>query len=78
MRLILLAAVACLSFSHFPTLSRKRRDFRKKIIEHKNAWFDFLYNFFSEIFLILRIIQLAIAINAQQSSGKEFVILLGF
>ena len=41
---ILTPFVALLAPPHFSTLCHKRRDFRKKVTEHKMC-FDFLYNF---------------------------------
>jgi hypothetical protein len=35
MRPIILSLVACLSLTHFPTISHKRHDFRKNAIEHE-------------------------------------------
>ena len=45
MRHIMTSFVAPLAPTYFSTLSHKRRDFGKKIIEHKMG-FDFLYNFY--------------------------------
>jgi hypothetical protein len=37
MRRVILSSVACLTLQHFPTLSHKCRDFRKKVNEHKKC-----------------------------------------
>ena len=41
-------------YCFFHIISKKGHNFRKKNYLTQNACFDFLYNFFSEIFLILR------------------------
>ena len=45
MRRIVLS-VSCPAVPYFSKLSHKRHDFRKKIIEHKNAGFDFVNKFY--------------------------------
>ena len=43
MRRVILSSVVCPALQYFPTLSRKRHEFRK--IKLLNECFDFLYNF---------------------------------
>jgi len=50
----ILSSVACPALQYFSTLPHKRYDFRKKKYLTQNVCFDFLYNFISETFLILR------------------------
>jgi hypothetical protein len=45
LRIILLLSVPSLALLYFSTLSHKRQNFPKKVIEYKNVCFDFLYNF---------------------------------
>ena len=61
----------------FPTLSKKRHDFRKNIIEHKMCVLIFSASW-SETFIILRGIHRDIVINVQRSSYKVPVIFMGF
>jgi hypothetical protein len=44
MRHIILPSVACLALQNISTISHKRHDFRKNVLEHQMC-FDFLYNF---------------------------------
>jgi hypothetical protein len=73
MRRIILSSMACLALSYFSTLSLKRHDFRKKIIEHKICASIFCTNF-SETFLIVRKIQRVSIINLHISSCKYHLI----
>jgi hypothetical protein len=77
MRHIVTSYVAPLAPAGFSTLSHKRRDFRKQVTEHKMC-FNSFYDFFSEIFLILRITKRDIIINVKTCSCKVPVILVGF
>ena len=69
--------VAPLSPLYFFTLSLKRCDFQKKVIEHKMCVF-ICSTTLSKIFLILGRIQRDIFINARTSSYKVPVMLVGF
>jgi len=62
MRCVTLSSVHCPTPPHFPTLSYKRHDFRRKVIEHKTCVL-ILYIYLSATFLILRRIQRDIIIN---------------
>ena len=73
----ILPSAASLVPLYFSTLSHKRHDFLKDGIERKMC-FDFLYNFLSETFFILRKIRRDIATNVKKSSCKVPVILVGF
>jgi hypothetical protein len=45
MRHVMLSSVACPRLQYFPTLSRKRHDFRGKVIENKMCVFIFCTTF---------------------------------
>ena len=66
--IILLSSVACLPVPHFSILSHKRHDFQESVLKHKKCVLIFSTNF-SEIFLILTIIQLDIIINVGHAAG---------
>jgi len=50
----------------------------KKVIEHKNVCFDFLYNFCMKHFFILRRIQQDIITDVHTSSCKVTIIVVRF
>jgi hypothetical protein len=77
MRRIILSSAASLAPPHFSTLSHKRHDFRKKVIECKMCALIFS-TFLSRTFLILRIIQRDNVINVKTSACKVRVILVSF
>jgi hypothetical protein len=67
----LLSSVACPALQYFPTLSHKRQDFRKKVIEHKIRP-DLPYN----LYLILKRNERHMISNVHWSSRKVLVILV--
>ena len=69
MRRIILLSVACLAVLNFFTLSHKRHDFLKKLLNIKCV-FWFCLQLLSEKFLIVRRIQRDIIINLHKSSCK--------
>ena len=77
MRHIVTSLVAHQSPLRFSTLSHKRHDFRKKVIEHKMCVLIFC-TILSKTFLILRRIQRDVVINVKTSSYKVSIILVGF
>jgi hypothetical protein len=66
----LLSFVASLAAPYYCTLSHKRNDFRKKLMEHKMRFLTLSLQLLSKTFLILRRIQRDIDINAKTSSRK--------
>jgi hypothetical protein len=72
---ILLLSVDCLAVPYIFTLSHKRQNFRKKMLN--TLCFDFSAVFFLT-FHILRIIRQDIMINVDMSSFKVSVILVRF
>jgi hypothetical protein len=79
MRHIMLSSVACLAVPYFTTLSHKRHDFRKKVIEHTSKICVLIFSpNLSETFLVLTTIKRDIIINVHRSSGKVPAILVTF
>ena len=77
MRHIVTSIVAPRSPPYFSTLSHKRYDFRKKLLNIKCV-FWFSLQFFSKTFFILRTIQRDIVTNVKTSSWKLSVSLVEF
>jgi hypothetical protein len=78
MRHIILSSVACLALPYFSTLSsHKRHDFREKVTEYKMCVLIFSI-ILCATFLVLRIIQRDIIINAHRSSCKVPFIFVRF
>jgi hypothetical protein len=77
MRRIILPSVACLAVPYFYTLSHKRHDFWKKLLNIKCV-FWFSVQLLSETFLILRRIQRDIIINIHRSLRKVPLLLSDF
>jgi hypothetical protein len=77
MRSIILSSVACLALLYVSTLSHKRHDFRKKLLNIKCVFWFFL-QLLSETFLILRRIQRDIIINVHRSLCKVPLLLSDF
>jgi hypothetical protein len=73
---IILSSVACLALPYFSTLSHKRHNFPKKVMEYKMCVLVFL-QLLSETFLILKI-QRDIIINFHKSSCKVSIMLVRF
>jgi hypothetical protein len=67
--------MVCPALHNFSTLSHKRNDLKKKVIEHKMGVF-ISYENLSETFLILRRTEGKIIINVQWASCKVPVALL--
>jgi hypothetical protein len=76
MHRIILSSVACLALPYFSTLSHKRHDFRKNLLNIECV-FRFSLQLLSEIFLILRRIERDI-INVHRSSCNISVIFVRF
>jgi len=76
MRRITLSTVSCLALPYFPTLSHKRHNFQKKVIEHKMCVLIPYRNF--ETLLILRKIQRDIITYVNMSPCKVVSLLPDF
>ena len=69
--------LACLAVPHNATLSHKVHHIRKEVIKHENVFLCFL-QILSQIFLILKIIQLDIVTNVHTFSCKIPVVIVRF
>jgi hypothetical protein len=78
MRHVLLSSVACLALPYLSTYLIKDRISEKKRLLNKRLYLDYLYNIFSEKFLILRIIELDIIVNVHKFSCQVSVFLARF
>jgi len=74
----ILLSVACPALQYFSTLFHKRHNFRKKKVTEHKMCFDFLCNFVSEIFVILRRTERDMIKNVYWYACKVSVILLRF
>jgi len=72
---IILPPVACPALQYFSTLSHKRHDFHKTVIEHKIRVL-IVPTILSETFLILKRTERNLIINVYRSSCKVHVILI--
>jgi hypothetical protein len=77
MRRIALSSEACMAVPYFSTLSHKRHNILKKVIQHKICVLSFSTTL-SETFFILSIIQRDIIVNVHMPSCKVPVILATF
>jgi hypothetical protein len=77
MRRTILSSLACPALPYFSTLSHKRHDFRKQLLNIKCV-FLFSLQILSETFLILRRIQRDIIINVHRSSCQVPLLLSDF
>jgi hypothetical protein len=73
----ILLFVVCLTLQNFCTLSNKRQDFRKMLINLKNM-FRFSLQLTSETFLLLRKNQRGIFISVYRSSSNVSVVPVRF
>jgi len=69
--------MVCPAILYFSTLSHKRQDLRKNVIEHKMYVLCSLHNM-SEKFLMLRRTERDIIINVHRSSDEVFAIVVIF